>query len=163
MRMEMTGQMRLEQRMKLAPHMIQSMEILQLPLLALQERIEQELNSNPVLELEEPEALEDAEEGQDDFDDDALAERAMVISTDSDRVEDFERLESLGNEFRDVIDPSGPMPSKGAGDEVDSKLQALKNTWCGLDPVSGHRWDCEVGAEDQRHGRRLRRSPAGRR
>ena len=40
MKLEMTGQMRLDQRMKLAPHMIQSMEILQLPLLALQERIE---------------------------------------------------------------------------------------------------------------------------
>ena len=127
MRMEMTGHMRLEQRMKLAPHMIQSMEILQLPLLALQERIEQELNSNPVLELEEPEAP-DTEESQDDFDEDALAEKDMVISTDSNRVEDFERLDSLGSEFRDVIDPSGPMPSKGAGDEVDSKLQALKNT-----------------------------------
>ena len=54
MKLEMTGQMRLEQRMKLAPHMIQSMEILQLPILALQERIEQELNSNPVLEIDEP-------------------------------------------------------------------------------------------------------------
>ena len=42
--------MRLEQRMKLAPRMIQSMEILQLPLMALEERIEQELAANPVLE-----------------------------------------------------------------------------------------------------------------
>ena len=31
--------------MKLAPHMIQSMEILQMPLLALQERIDQELST----------------------------------------------------------------------------------------------------------------------
>jgi len=44
----------MEQRMKMAPHLIQSMEILQLPMLALQERIEQELNSNPVLEVEGP-------------------------------------------------------------------------------------------------------------
>ena len=36
--------------MKLAPRMIQSMEILQLPLMALEERIEQELEANPVLE-----------------------------------------------------------------------------------------------------------------
>jgi RNA polymerase sigma-54 factor len=42
--------MRMDMRMKLAPRMIQSMEILQLPLLALEERIEQELESNPVLE-----------------------------------------------------------------------------------------------------------------
>jgi RNA polymerase sigma-54 factor len=60
MKLEMRGDMRLEQRMKLAPHMIQSMEILQLPILALQERIEQELNSNPVLEIEEPSNPEDA-------------------------------------------------------------------------------------------------------
>ena len=38
---------------KLAPRMIQSMEILQLPLQELQERIEQELVENPVLELQE--------------------------------------------------------------------------------------------------------------
>jgi RNA polymerase sigma-54 factor len=47
--------MRMEQRMKLAPRMIQSMEILQLPLMALEERIEQELQANPVLERKESE------------------------------------------------------------------------------------------------------------
>jgi len=47
--------MRLEQRMKLAPRMIQSMEILQLPLMALEERIEQELAGNPVLERKDSE------------------------------------------------------------------------------------------------------------
>ena len=41
--------------MKLAPRMIQSMEILQLPLMALEERIEQELAANPVLERKESE------------------------------------------------------------------------------------------------------------
>ncbi len=49
----MTGQMRMQQRMKLAPRMIQSMEILQLPAMALLEKIEAELNSNPVLEIED--------------------------------------------------------------------------------------------------------------
>ena len=41
--------------MKLAPRMIQSMEILQLPLMALEERIEQELAANPVLERKDSE------------------------------------------------------------------------------------------------------------
>src|SRR4051812_36801431 len=41
---------RLEQRQIIAPRMIQSMEILQLPVMALQERIEHELQENPVLE-----------------------------------------------------------------------------------------------------------------
>jgi len=61
MKLEMSTHMRMEQRMKLAPHMIQSMEILQLPILALQERIEQELNSNPVLEMTEPANPEDTD------------------------------------------------------------------------------------------------------
>ena len=59
----MSTHMRLEQRMKLAPRMIQSMEVLQLPLLALQEKIEAELNSNPVLEQVEiqPDEIEGGE------------------------------------------------------------------------------------------------------
>ncbi len=61
MKLEMTGEMRMEQRMKLAPHMIQSMEILQLPILALQERIEQELNNNPILEMAEPSTVDETE------------------------------------------------------------------------------------------------------
>ena len=43
--------MRAEMKLRMAPRMIQSMEILQLPILALQERIEQELSENPVLEM----------------------------------------------------------------------------------------------------------------
>lgn len=49
MRMDLSQSMRTEMRMKMAPRMIQSMEILQMPLLALQERIDQELNDNPLL------------------------------------------------------------------------------------------------------------------
>ena len=45
--------LRLVQKQVLAPRMIQSMEILQLPILALEERIEQEIEENPVLELQE--------------------------------------------------------------------------------------------------------------
>ena len=53
MKMELSQHLRIDQRlqMTLAPRMIQSMEILQLPMLALQERINQELESNPVLEV----------------------------------------------------------------------------------------------------------------
>ncbi len=43
--------MRMVQKQVLAPRMIQSMEILQLPIMALQERIEQEMQENPVLDL----------------------------------------------------------------------------------------------------------------
>src|SRR5260370_42600086 len=50
MRLDTSQQMRTEMRLRMAPRMIQSMEILQLPIMALQERIEQELSENPVLE-----------------------------------------------------------------------------------------------------------------
>ena len=50
MRLSLGQQMQLAQKQVLAPRMIQSMEILQLPLMALQERIEQEMEDNPVLD-----------------------------------------------------------------------------------------------------------------
>lgn len=56
MRFDYSQQMKLGQHMKLAPRMIQSMEILQMPLADLQERIQQELENNAALEIEEREA-----------------------------------------------------------------------------------------------------------
>ena len=53
MRISMGFEQRQQQVQKLAPRMIQSMEILQLPVIALQERIEQEMNENPLLEVQE--------------------------------------------------------------------------------------------------------------
>ena len=50
MRLSLGQQMQLAQKQVLAPRMIQSMEILQLPLMALQERIEQEMEDNPCLD-----------------------------------------------------------------------------------------------------------------
>ncbi len=128
MKLEMTGQMRMEQRMKLAPHMIQSMEILQLPILALQERIEQELNSNPVLEMEEPAGADNGEVSEETDQDDRLAERDLVVDPDSRKGEDFERLESLGDDFKEFINQSGPYRSRGDAEERDRKLEAIKNT-----------------------------------
>ncbi|OHB68340.1 MAG: RNA polymerase sigma-54 factor [Planctomycetes bacterium RBG_13_62_9] len=128
MRLEMTGQMRMEQRMKLAPHMIQSMEILQLPILALQERIEQELNNNPVLELEGDDSLDEAEIPQEPAPDDNLGEKVLVVDTDRNKADDFGRFENLGDEFKELIDQSGPYHSRHDGEEKDPKLEAIKNT-----------------------------------
>jgi RNA polymerase sigma-54 factor len=119
--------MRMEQRMKLAPHMIQSMEILQLPILALQERIEQELNSNPVLEWEEDENPEEAAPPEESAPDDNIGEKALVVDTDNNKAGDFERLDSLDDEFKNFIDQSGPYHSRRNDDEKDPKLEAIKN------------------------------------
>ncbi len=130
MKLEMTGQMRMEQRMKLAPHMIQSMEILQLPILALQERIEQELNDNPVLELEEPSVEDDFEppESPEPAEDEDLSEKDLVVDTDNNKADDFERLDSLEDDFKEFINQSGPYRNRGDAEERDRKLEALNNT-----------------------------------
>jgi len=96
----------------LSPRMIQSMEILQLPLIALQERIDQELVENPVLEQndsdsETPEVAEERE----DSDSPTLEERELVVENDSNNSDDFERMESIGSEvlvdsFEDYSRPS---------------------------------------------------------
>ena len=49
MRLDTSQHQRMDMRLRMAPRMIQSMEILQLPLMALQERIDQELSENPIL------------------------------------------------------------------------------------------------------------------
>ncbi|MEL6499494.1 MAG: RNA polymerase factor sigma-54 [Planctomycetota bacterium] len=85
--------MKLGQSMKLAPRVIQSMEILQLPLAELEERIEQELEGNITLELAEPERDElDAPERADDH-------------ADHDEASDsFERLDEFTSDVPDVVE-----------------------------------------------------------
>lgn len=68
MRFEAQQHLKMGQHMKLAPRMIQSMEILQMPLAELQERIQQELENNPTLELMEREGEAASEAMDDDVD-----------------------------------------------------------------------------------------------
>ena len=117
--------------MKLAPRMIQSMEVLQLPFLALQEKIEAELNSNPVLEVAE-EQSDQTESAQTDTTEDS-SDQELVIHEDSDNAEDFERLDSMGEDFDDYLNGAGPMPRQSSYQNVssgdpDKKLEALQNT-----------------------------------
>ncbi len=123
MKLQMRGQLRLEQRMKLAPHMIQSMEILQLPILALQERIEQELNTNPVLEIEEAPDSEDLAAPEK-----TPAEADLDEALPAERAEDFKRIENLDDEYKDYIDRAGAFQPRPRTDEPDAKLEAIKNT-----------------------------------
>ncbi len=132
MKLEMQRQLRLEQRMMLAPRMIQAMEILQLPILALQERIEQELSENPVLELEEPAEANPPDANPPDAPQDAqqqdVNEKDLSLATDNNKLEDFERLESVDEDLRQHIDQVDEFPRRVYTDEPDPKLQALKNT-----------------------------------
>ena len=130
MRFETGQQMRLGQQMKLAPRMIQSMEILQMPLAELEQRIEEELSSNPTLELVEvePEARDGIEredvggESADDFERlDSFEEAEPEASENAfdERERDRERQRELEWE------PGQRVRSDGDG---DAKLEAMANT-----------------------------------
>ncbi|MEM8758233.1 MAG: RNA polymerase factor sigma-54 [Planctomycetota bacterium] len=93
----MRAGMKLGQSMKLAPSVIQSMEILQMSLADLEARIEQELESNITLELaepggDEPGASENEPQHADDRHD---------ADADSDS---FERLDEFTSDVPDVVE-----------------------------------------------------------
>jgi len=104
------------------------MEILQLPMLALQERIEAELQSNPVLEISEPGV--DAEAPPVKVDEpDPRGERDMVVDESNGNSEDFERLAEFEDEFGpDLVRPDAPVrAAPAAPGERDRKMDAMAN------------------------------------
>lgn len=134
MRLSLGLEARQVQVQKLAPRMIQSMEILQLPMLALQERIEQELNENPLLELQEQEPGQTADElaeaepvEHENPDAPAETEKELVVDEKKDNAEDFERLAEMDREVPDYFD-DGPRRSVNRLDEEsDRKHDAMAN------------------------------------
>jgi RNA polymerase sigma-54 factor len=140
MRFDTSQHMKLSQQMKLAPRMIQSMEILQMPLVELEERIEQELESNVALEVVEAEADRGVvEQERKQAERDASEnERELYVSEDSGRT-DFERLDRYESSNPEVTDntysaagiersadyhPSSYSASRMAG-ERDAKMDAM--------------------------------------
>ena len=118
--------MRLGQQMKLSPRMIQSMEILQLPLPLLQERIDQELETNVALEQvlseNEGEAAPSAETDSSDLEQEFVA---------GEGAEDFNRLAEMERRYGEAWDGddygSPPSASRTSGDP-DRKMEAMANT-----------------------------------
>lgn len=140
--------MKLGQQMKLAPRMIQSMEILQMALPQLEERIEQELESNVTLETFEGTADEQAVEQQRAEADREASEGERVLEVKEDGgPDDFERLDTLEQENPEAFDNqyesarsrendeyvSGSRldsraASSGGGGDRDAKMDAMANT-----------------------------------
>src|SRR5687767_8921256 len=135
MQLTQSPSLRLEQRQLLTPRMIQSMEILQLPLQALEERIEQELQNNPVLEIRDGEDGEDTTEASVITEDSTKEkyseeERPMVVN-ESDQTADFERLARISDylENEEFSQPPGSSVRVSSYDgERDKKLDAMANT-----------------------------------
>jgi RNA polymerase sigma-54 factor len=131
MRLDTSQQLRQQQKLILAPRMIQSMEILQLPIMALEERIQQELQENPVLELQEkqPDELAPEQEAEERLDPDAPSdlERELVVKDDDNNELDFDRLQALSKDWEDTFNEEH-VPSRGrVEEEGDKRHDVMQN------------------------------------
>ncbi len=117
MRLEVGLNLRLSQQLRLAPQIIQSIEILQLPAMDLRELIENELQENEALEVLEPVAEVVPEPERELRDEDSSFE------DDAERI--LDRLDALTDAERGA----GGYASRGAAEEAaDRKLEAMQNT-----------------------------------
>ncbi len=139
--------MRMQQRMTLSPRMIQSMEILQLPLMALEERIEQEMEENPLLEMVDADTDADAimpDQAPAPGDDDTEAtEQPMVVEqgAQASNSEDFQRLDDLAGQYGEMWDPENSSqheyrPRVRSDGERDAKIDAMANTAARGEPLA---------------------------
>ncbi len=126
MRFETSQGLRQGQHLALTPKLIQAAEILELPLLALRERLDRELETNVALEIVEP-------------GDDRPLKRDLSNTRTSDSREDapqgggsteFERLRRMERTYGDQWSGDGDYrPTRSGGDsDEDPKLAAMNNT-----------------------------------
>ena len=125
MRLSFGQELRMVQKQILAPRMIQSMEILQLPIMALQERIEQEIQENPVLDLVDEDAdLPDEVPVAENPDTPSVEERELVVDEAKDNADDFERLVNMDEEWPDHFEERS-RPSSSRVDEDGERQHDL--------------------------------------
>ena len=127
MRLSLGQQMQMAQKQVLAPRMIQSMEILQLPVMALQERIEQEMEENPCLDLSESNADEPEEPVPDNPDAPTEGEKELVVETESNNEDDFERLLNMDEEWPDHFEERSRPSRSRQEEDSDRKHDAMAN------------------------------------
>src|SRR5579883_221441 len=117
--MRMDFHTKLDIKTVLAPRMIQSMEILQLPIADLQAKIEEALQENPFLELKEKHCEQD--EAAPDFDPDA------PLKHDETGDLEFNRLEELNRDWDDHFNEEHRVSRAALEEEGDRKLEAMAN------------------------------------
>jgi RNA polymerase sigma-54 factor len=119
---------RMSQVQIMAPRMIQSMEILQMPIMDLQERIQEELYENPVLEMKEPTEeteFETAEQTAEPERDPGASE--LVIEEGGGNELDFDRLDALSKDWGDILNEEHRPSRNSIDEEIDRKHDAMQN------------------------------------
>jgi RNA polymerase sigma-54 factor len=148
MRMSFGQEMRMAQKQMLAPRMIQSMEILQLPVMALEERIEQEIQNNETLEVEESGAeaapgepaatVADAPEPPPER---TVDERPLIVDQEHANQADFERTYDWANEYPDSDDDRSRPSASQIADAGDRYLDVMANMAERPETLSNHLHD----------------------
>jgi RNA polymerase sigma-54 factor len=110
MRLGLSQNLRIEQRQIQSPQMIQAMQVLQYPLLELQDRIDTELQENVFLDVVEPERQQEDSKQESELPDDLEAS--------------FQTLEQLDERQREL----GRLRTRGSVEDADAKQEALNNT-----------------------------------
>jgi len=153
MRMSFGQEMRMAQKQMLAPRMIQSMEILQLPVMALEERIEQEIQNNETLEVDEPGADETgagsspaettggpAEPGA-EASTKTVDEKPLIVDQEHANQADFERSYDWSSEYPDSDDDRSRPSAAQIDDAGDRYLDAMANMAERPETLSDHLHD----------------------
>lgn len=139
MGMRFSPRQELRQTQKLAPRLIASMEMLQLPILALQERIDQELMENP--------ALEDANMSDDYYDEDDDSNNTNDVSgADSEDASLSDKSEDNGSDdFK--ADDYDSFDSANETDDFQSSSQAEDDFYQDISPYEWSSGNAEDAAE----------------
>jgi RNA polymerase sigma-54 factor len=119
-RFEASQRLRTGQQMRMVPRLIQSMEVLQMPVAALQERIAAELERNVALEAADPGTELDLVRPE--------HERPIGgADADDGSAAGFERLRELERSYGDMLDGDGPPRARRGDGERDAKMDAMAN------------------------------------
>ena len=121
----------LQQQQRLTPQLIQAMNILQLPLMALESRIAQEIDGNPALEQIPPEEEYSDDPASEAEQETERAEGAQTLADEESGAPDFERLDNLVREYDWIDDESEYRGTKSRArslEEGDTKMEAMANT-----------------------------------
>ena len=128
MRLSHGLQQRQQMQQKLSPRMIQAMQILQLPQLELEERIEQALVENPALEMQDADPnLPKEEVERENPDAPTSEEKELVVDGGQDNGEEFERLLDLHTQAPDYFDETPRQSYNRMQEDADRKHDAIAN------------------------------------
>ncbi|MCX7392334.1 MAG: RNA polymerase factor sigma-54 [Planctomycetota bacterium] len=128
MRLSFGQDMRMAQKQVLAPRMIASMEILQLAQLALEERIEQEIQNNETLEVaEEHDTGTETPVVEQEIPPVTADERPLIVDQEHSNQADFERVDNWSNEYPDADEERGRVSVSKIEESSDRYLDAMAN------------------------------------